>query len=136
MNEKRTLVSALTMTPEKRAFIEGGPRPMSQLGSERAVPPEPEAQDSDQQDNIDESQPVVGDPRRRRRRQGRVRREEEPLASMSRFRNLRMPLTTSLRPEMLDALRRLSLERRLSGVVPSAIQEIVEEALEQWLSAQ
>ena len=47
----------------------------------------------------------------------------------------RSPLTTKLRKDMADALKRASLERQLSGETPSAIQEILEEALEPWLKS-
>lgn len=46
----------------------------------------------------------------------------------------RVPLTTRIRPELAGALKRVSLERQLEGVGPSAVQDIVEEALERWLA--
>lgn len=45
----------------------------------------------------------------------------------------RLPLTTRLRADLVTALKRASLERRLRGVEPSALQEILEQALEPWL---
>jgi hypothetical protein len=45
----------------------------------------------------------------------------------------RLPLTTRLRADLVMALKRASLERRLRGVEPSALQEILEQALEPWL---
>lgn len=47
----------------------------------------------------------------------------------------RLPLTTRLRADLVTALKRASLERRLRGVEPSALQEILEQALEPWLRA-
>ena len=47
----------------------------------------------------------------------------------------RVPLTTRIRPDLAGALKRVSLERQLEGVEPSAVQDIVEEALERWLAA-
>ncbi len=45
----------------------------------------------------------------------------------------RSPLTTRIRTDLATALKRASLERQLNGVEPSAVQEILEEALEPWL---
>jgi hypothetical protein len=45
----------------------------------------------------------------------------------------RLPLTTRLRADLVTALKRASLERRLRGIEPSALQEILEQALEPWL---
>lgn len=45
----------------------------------------------------------------------------------------RVPLTTRCRPELASALKRASLKRQLEGREPSRIQEILEQAIEQWL---
>jgi hypothetical protein len=45
----------------------------------------------------------------------------------------RSPLTTRLRSDLADALKRASLERQLSKVTPNTVQDILEEALEPWL---
>ena len=45
----------------------------------------------------------------------------------------RVPLTTRIRSDFAIALKRASLERQLQGVEPSAILDILEEALEPWL---
>lgn len=44
----------------------------------------------------------------------------------------RVPLTTRIRPDLGERLKRLSLNRQLSGKQPSAIQDIIEEALQLW----
>lgn len=46
----------------------------------------------------------------------------------------RVPLTTRCRPELASALKRASLKRQLEGIEPCRIQEIIEEAIERWLS--
>jgi hypothetical protein len=48
-------------------------------------------------------------------------------------RTLRTPLTTRLRKDIGDALKRASLERQLRGESPSAVQDILDEALLPWL---
>jgi hypothetical protein len=45
----------------------------------------------------------------------------------------RARLTTGIRSDFVTALRRASLERRLSGQTPNTVQDILEEALEPWL---
>ena len=47
----------------------------------------------------------------------------------------RVPLTTRVRPDIADRLKRVSLGRQLDNIEPSAVQDIVEEALELWFAA-
>jgi hypothetical protein len=47
----------------------------------------------------------------------------------------RVPLTTRVRADLATALKRASLERQLSGLSPSTLQDILEQALEPWLRA-
>lgn len=47
----------------------------------------------------------------------------------------RVPITIRVRPEIGTALKRASLQRQLDGVEPSSMQEIVDQALENWLNA-
>jgi hypothetical protein len=49
---------------------------------------------------------------------------------------VRVPLTSRVRPEIANALKRMSLERRLAGREPNTVQEIIENALDAWLSQQ
>ena len=45
----------------------------------------------------------------------------------------RSPLTTRVRADFAEALKRASLQRQLDGVTPNTLQDILEEALEPWL---
>ena len=45
----------------------------------------------------------------------------------------RVPLTTRMRSEYADALKRASLERQLKKVEPNTLQDILEQAIEPWL---
>ena len=47
----------------------------------------------------------------------------------------RAPLTTRIRTDYSEALKRASLERQLSSTFPNTLQEILEEALEPWLKS-
>lgn len=48
-------------------------------------------------------------------------------------RGQRSPLTTRLRKDVADALKRASLERQLRGETPWQVQDILDEALAPWL---
>ena len=48
----------------------------------------------------------------------------------------RSPFSTRIRTDLLQLLKRASLERQLNGVQPNSVQDIMEEALESWLNAQ
>lgn len=56
-----------------------------------------------------------------------------PVAKPNSDRMPRTPLTSRLRMDVADALKRASLERQLSGETPSAVQDILEDALIPWL---
>jgi hypothetical protein len=45
----------------------------------------------------------------------------------------RSPLSTRIRADYAEALKRASLQRELNGTYPFTLQEILEEALEPWL---
>ena len=45
----------------------------------------------------------------------------------------RVPLTTRIRADFAEALKRASLQRELAKEKPHTVQEILEEALEPWL---
>jgi hypothetical protein len=45
----------------------------------------------------------------------------------------RSPLTTRIRTNYAEALKRASLERQLQGVFPNTLQDILEQAVEPWL---
>lgn len=47
----------------------------------------------------------------------------------------RVPLSTRIRSEFADALKRASLERQLNKVEPNTLQDILEQAIEPWLKS-
>ncbi len=66
---------------------------------------------------------------------GKLPSVEEPETSMSSpiQTTVLVPLSTRIKPEISQALKRASLERRLGGKQVSTVQEIIEAALEEWL---
>jgi hypothetical protein len=47
----------------------------------------------------------------------------------------RVPITTRMRSEYANALKRASLERQLNKVEPNTLQDILEQAIEPWLKS-
>ena len=47
----------------------------------------------------------------------------------------RVPISTRIRSEYADALKRASLERQLNKTEPNTLQDILEEAIEPWLKS-
>jgi hypothetical protein len=45
----------------------------------------------------------------------------------------RVPISTRMRTDFATALKRASLQRQLNGMEPSALQDILEQAVEPWL---
>jgi hypothetical protein len=45
----------------------------------------------------------------------------------------RVPISTRIRSEYAEALKRASLERQLNKVEPNTLQDILEQAIEPWL---
>jgi hypothetical protein len=45
----------------------------------------------------------------------------------------RVPLSTRMRADLFNALKRASLERQLAGQAPNTVMDIVEQAVEPWL---
>lgn len=48
----------------------------------------------------------------------------------------RTPLTTRLRDDYAQSIKRVSLQRQIDGIEPSSVQAIIEEAVGAWLAAQ
>ncbi len=44
-------------------------------------------------------------------------------------------LSTRIRPEYVALLKRASLERKLNGIEPNSLRDILEDALKPWLQA-
>ena len=112
MSKSRNLATALEMTPDKLAFIGGGSKPAT---------PENRLPVPTKQEWRPPEAPRVSEHRNRR-----------PVETLP---GLRLPITTKLSPGTVESLRRASLERRLRGVEPSSVQDIVEEAIGAWLDA-
>jgi hypothetical protein len=117
MTQRRSLSTALEISPEKLAFIEG------------AAPHSPPPSSS-----VDADAPRITE---RAKRPSRTRLAQQHNHSESTepslVGTLLVPLTTRLQTQTADGLRRAYLERKLRGRRPNTQQEIIEEALQVWL---
>ncbi len=132
MAERRSVTDAM-VPPSVEAFIKSGvaaPQPVK-----TAVPPD--GPDEDIID-LDSERPARTSGRGRpRRSQGTPDRQRESSSgdrAASVLSEMLVPLTTKLRRQTAQALKRAYLEQKLRDATPSTQQEIVEEAVGEWLS--
>ena len=130
MKGKRTMAGALQLSDEKVAFIQGSPRPALPVAAEPSTPPKLDSGVT--REPVQAAAEVPGQPKPTRYRPSKLASRRE-LPSFGRF-SLKMPITTRLQPETVETLRRTCLERRLAGTAPATLQEIVEEAVQTWLT--
>ena len=146
MNSRRSLNDALQLNAEKLAFINGDSNDalITELGPSQAVDrgrqsgTKPTLQST--HPVSDTAMPMTATPVRPRKR---VAKPSNPSQATSKspptdaigmaLANVLIPLTTRLQPDTALALKRASLEQRLRGSEPATVQEIVEEAVSQWL---
>ncbi len=133
---RRSLNAALAMTPDAMAFIKGAEAPVAELTPMPKIEPAPIAQ-AIQPQILAAEPPASPQPQTHRtkpsRRAKRLVDSELEDSSMMGMANLLVPLTTRLQPKTAMALKRAGLEQKLRGRKPSTVQEIVEEAVQQWL---
>lgn len=119
---------AMSLTPEKVAFIKGSPaKELSQPPEKKPAPVEK---------SIELETPAVEtnheSPRSQRRRgRGRSSAQQQPNEILD---QILVPVTIRLQHRTAQALKRAHLEQRLSHAKPDTQQEIVEAALFDWLS--
>lgn len=144
MANRRSLGDALSMTPDKMAFIQGAPaqpaaeKPISIVTAPVPVSPSEEGEERGEEPTESLSSPrsdSLSRPQNRRSRGRSSRQERDPpddslLLGMA---NLLVPLTTRLQPATAAALKRAGLEQRLRGAQPATVQQIVEIAVAEWL---
>jgi hypothetical protein len=128
MADRRTLGDSLEMTPSQKAFIQGngGAQPIDAapiVTNERATAEEPVQKTS----------------RPKRPARPRAAGSELPVAKSldsetPYIDQILVPLTTRIRPETANALKRVCLEQKLSRRRPDSAQEIVDLALSHWLA--
>lgn len=127
MAERRSLNAAMTLTPDKLAFIKGP------AGSNDKPASEPTAQtvETTAEPTRSADKEVEESPRpQRRRNRGRVASEPQPNEILD---QILVPVTFRLQHRTAQALKRALLEQKLKHLKPDKLQEIGEEAVTEWL---
>lgn len=125
VDQRRDLSAALKLTPEATEFIQGGVSQSPAVSKPRAkVAAAPKTHENrPAQPPAKKSQP---------RRNPKPAESSAKLVTTSRA---RVAITTRFCQETADALRRASLERKLRGESLQTQQDIIEQAVQQWLTA-
>ena len=134
MAERKSLSDAMTMDPEKLAFIkQGAPsNPPLQNPSPPATQQKTIELQAPKADDASVQQPKHKPTRPQSR--ARAPRDAQPDASEI-LDQVLVPVTIRLQHRTSQALRRAYLEQRLRHAKPDTQQEIVETAVVEWLSA-
>ena len=140
MAERRSLGQALTLSPEKLAFIQGGTsEPTGNAPPVQSPVPTIESsavEVSDREDRnghgIMPSEPdaVASKPAQRKRKDSIIVQSESQIPV-----SVWVPITTRLQHRTAIALRRAHLELRLRNASPDTQQEIIDQAVGHWLRA-
>lgn len=145
MANRRSLATALDMSPEQRAFISGSVKTPSNEQPRTDAPLSPEPDDSQTRPVATNSTPStavndsvqLAEPRRLpasiskpRKRTDKLLPDDDSIVWIS---QMLVPLTTRLQPATAAALKRAGLEQKLRGRKPATVQEIAEAALQHWL---
>ncbi len=129
MTPRRSLGNALELTADKLAFIQqGSPSAVQERGGE--------GRDRERGNEVDSSRPEVSTMKSLDR--DRTTAVETPWSASPETRpsligGVLVPVTTRVRLETANALRRAYLEQKLAQRTPATQQEIIEEALTAWL---
>lgn len=123
MAERRTLGDALSITPDKLAFIHGDESSQSER-SQKAT-----------SKTVDVSLSAEAGEVRSGRQKRRTKEREFVVPNANELLGeVLVPLTTRIPHRLIQSIRRLCLERQLSHAKPDSIQKIIEAALEDWLA--
>jgi hypothetical protein len=133
MADRRSIADAVTLTPKLESFVKSGvpevntsPRVKSSIDTN-----EPAINESDMQPAA--GQRPRGRPRRPSRMPDAPAEPNRETTTNSILDEMLVPITTKLRRKTVQALRRVHLEQKLRDAKPATQQEIVEEAVEEWL---
>jgi hypothetical protein len=138
MVERRTISDAVDLTPKLEAFIKTGIPPAP---TQPMRPSEPASATSVPSETVVDMPTSTGGSTRLRTRSRRTPRRadvneggEAESQTASLLGEMLVPLTTKLRRKTVHSLRRAYLEQKLNGQTPATQQEIIEEAVHEWLS--
>ncbi len=122
----------MDMTPEKLAFIQGQSKTPPRAPAVSPDRPEPKTIDLE----VSPKGPAASDVTPSKTRRSARRPQQETPGASQVLDQVLVPVTIRLPHRTAQALRRAYLEQRLKYAKPDTQQEIVEEALSEWLSRQ
>jgi hypothetical protein len=134
MAERRSLGDAMEMTPAKLAFIKGEPASQANASSAESSPA---TSTNEQTIELELPTAIAEQPKVRAkgsRRSSRGRSPEGAPEASEILDQVLVPVTIRLQRRVAQALRRAYLEQRLRHAKPDTQQEIVEEAIADWLA--
>ena len=126
----------MTMSPEKVAFIQGDAAPKVTSPAVAPVPAQLQKKTIELGEPSTAKEVAEEGKSRTTRRQSRGRSTQQQPEVSEILDQVLVPVTIRLQHRTAQALRRAYLEQRLRHAKPDTQQEIVEEALGDWLSRQ
>lgn len=136
MAERRSLGQAMTMSPEKMAFIKGSVVSKVAAPAVDTAPSQPKEKIIEVGDPGPAKEALEDGKARTVRKQSRPRSTQHQPEASEILDQVLVPVTIRLQHRTAQALRRAHLEQRLRHAKPDTQQEIAEEALGEWLSRQ
>lgn len=125
----------MEMTPEKLAFIKGQPVKEPKLEPLESSTPKGTVEKTIELEAAKTEPETSREPRSKTgRRPTRSRSDQEGPGASELLDQVLVPVTIRLQHRTAQALRRAHLEQRLKHAKPDTQQEIVEEALGEWLT--
>lgn len=133
MANRRSLGAALDLSADQKAFIKGQSTEAGPSAVARSETAQPEEKGEDVEAEVRNEAPSVRPSRRSRNRRPSRQPVLDNHGLLLSVANLLVPLTTRLRPATASALKKAGLVQRLQGKEPGTVQDIAEEAIENWL---
>lgn len=124
---RRSMTNALELTPEKRAFIAKDVR-----DEPRPVRSEPQELKREKPIELTEPQPQEPAPAHHSSVKPKPLQSKEPAPA---YGGGLVQLSVRLKPDLVRSIRRVLFEAKLNGQETLTQQDIVEEALSEWLAS-
>jgi hypothetical protein len=131
MANRRSIADAVTLTPKLDAFVktglpDSGDSPRLDLSADTAANPSETPPSGTRR--------PPGRPRRSLRTPAVLGEPDLETQTNAKLDEMLVPITTKLRRKTIQALRRVHLEQKLRDAKPATQQEIIEEAIHDWLT--
>lgn len=133
MAERRTIADAVGLTPQLSDFIKSGVPASSTARGESSKPKPTETVADVPISSSPELRTQRGRPRRNATSMEKAGEVQPDHHAVSVLDEMLVPVTTKLRRRTVQALRRAYLEQKLRDLTPATQQEIVEQAVSEWL---